>query len=146
MRPYFFYGYYLPWIRRLSAWLFAPAFLVVAWGELWPHPPSLPGPWSWDKADHFTAYFGLALLATLGWGLRRSLFGIFLVVVALSGTLELLQYAVGREPELMDMVANIAGAVIGTATGAGYLAVPRKLSPTSKQSTEGGDASGQARD
>lgn len=122
----FFHGYYLPWVRFLSAWSFVPAVLLVAWGELWPHPPALPGPWSWDKADHFTAYFGLALLATLGWGLRRSLSGVFLGVLALGGALEALQWVVGRDAEWADLVANFAGAVAGMAIGAGYLAVPRK--------------------
>ena len=93
---------------------------------MWPHPPTLPGPWSWDKADHFTAYFGLALLASLGWGLRRTLLRVFLGIIALSGVLEVLQWVVGRNAELADMVANITGAIVGTAIGAAYLAVPRK--------------------
>jgi len=77
----FFHGIFLPWVRRAGAWLFWPALAVVAWGELTPHPPTLPGPWLWDKLDHFTAYFGLMLLSTLGWGLRRSLVWVFLAVV-----------------------------------------------------------------
>jgi hypothetical protein len=60
----FFHGIFLPWVRRAGAWLFWPALAVVAWGELTPHPPALPGPLLWDKAQHFTAYFGLSLLAT----------------------------------------------------------------------------------
>ncbi|HMH65741.1 MAG TPA: hypothetical protein VK515_09150, partial [Rhizomicrobium sp.] len=67
----FFHGIFLPWVRRFGAWLFWPALAVVAWGELTPHPPRLEGPLMWDKLDHFTAYFGLTLLASLGWGLRR---------------------------------------------------------------------------
>lgn len=69
----FFHGIFLPWVRRAGAWLFWPALAVVAWGEPTLHPPSLPGPLQWDKAEHFTAYFGLALLASLGWGLAMGI-------------------------------------------------------------------------
>src|SRR5438132_700734 len=109
----FFHGIFLPWIRRAGAWLFWPALTVVAWGELTPHPPPLPSPLQWDKLEHFTAYFGLALLAALGWGLRRSLVWIFLSVVALGGVLEILQTLVGRDGEWGDFLANDLGAVAG---------------------------------
>jgi len=93
----FFHGIFLPWMRRIGKIMFLPALIVVAWGELTPHPPRLAGPWLWDKLDHFTAYFGLSLLATLGWGLRRSLAWVFLGVVALGGALEIIQTLVGRD-------------------------------------------------
>jgi VanZ family protein len=123
----FFHGIFLPWVRCASAWLFWPALAVVAWGELTPHPPSLPGPLQWDKAEHFTAYFGLALLASLGWGLRRSLAWIFLGVVALGGALEIAQTMVGRDGEWSDFAANDLGALAGLALGITYLALPRRL-------------------
>ena len=91
----FFRGIFLPWIRRAGAWLFWPAALVVIWGELTPEPPDLEGPLLWDKLDHFVAYFGLALLASLGWGLRRSLLWVFLGVLAMGAGLEALQAVVG---------------------------------------------------
>jgi VanZ family protein len=123
----FFHGYFLPWVRRAGAWLFLPALAVVAWGELTPHPPHLEGPLLWDKADHFIAYFGLALLAALGWGLRRSLLLVVLGVIALGGILELLQAVTGRDAEWGDMLANTLGALCGAALAAAYLAVPRRL-------------------
>ena len=123
----FFHGIFLPWIRRAGAWLFWPAMAVVAWGELTPHPPTLPGPWMWDKAAHFTAYFGLSLLAALGWGLRRSLVWVFLAVVALGGALEILQTIVGRDGEWGDFFANDLGALAGLAVAIIYLAAPRTL-------------------
>jgi len=83
----FFHGIFLPWVRRAGAWLFWPALAVVVWGELTPHPPKLAA-LLWDKAEHFIAYFGLTLLASLGWGLRRSLVFVFIAVVALGGALE----------------------------------------------------------
>jgi VanZ family protein len=87
----------------------------------------LPGPWLWDKAQHFTAYFGLSLLATLAWGLKRSLVWVFLGVVALGGGLEILQALVGRDGNWGDFFANDLGALTGLALASAYLAVPRRL-------------------
>jgi VanZ family protein len=123
----FFRGIFLPWIRRFGAWLFWPALAVVAWGELTPHPPQLEGPLMWDKLDHFIAYFGLTLLATLAWGLRRSLIWVFLAVVALGGALEILQTMVGRDGEWGDFAANDLGALAGLGLATAYLAVPRRI-------------------
>ena len=117
----------MPWIRRAGAVLFWPALAIVIWGELTPHPPKLAGPWLWDKLDHFTAYFGLMLLSTLGWGLRRSLAWVFLGVVGLGGGLEILQALVGRDGEWGDFFANDLGAVLGLAAAVVYLAMPRRL-------------------
>jgi VanZ family protein len=124
----FFNGIFLPWVRRAGRWLLLPAILVVAWGELTPHPPHLADEiFGWDKAEHFTAYFGIAVLATLGWGLRRSLVWVFLGVVALGGTLELLQMVTGRDAEWLDQLANTLGAATGMALAVLYLAIPRHL-------------------
>jgi VanZ family protein len=123
----FFHGIFLPWMRRIGLVMFWPAVIVVIWGELTPHPPKLAGPWLWDKLDHFTAYFGLALLATLGWGLRRSLVWVFLGVVALGGCLEIIQSLVGRDGTWGDFFANDLGALLGLAAAAAYLAMPRRL-------------------
>ena len=123
----FFRGVFLPWLRRAGAWLFWPAAILVTWGELTPKPPQLEGPFLWDKLDHFTAYFGLALLATLGWGLKRSLVWVFLAVLAMGAGLEGLQALVGRDAEWGDMLANGLGALAGMILAALYLAVPRPL-------------------
>jgi VanZ family protein len=123
----FFHGIFLPWIRRAGAVLFWPALAVVIWGELTPHPPKLAGPLLWDKLDHFTAYFGLSLLSTLGWGLRRSLIWVFLAVVSLGGGMEILQTLVGRDGEWGDFLANDLGALLGLVVATAYLAMPRRL-------------------
>ena len=123
----FFHGIFLPWMRRIGKVMFWPALIVVAWGELTPHPPRLAGPFQWDKLDHFIAYFGLSLLATLAWGLRRSLVWVFLAVVALGGSLEIIQSFVGRDAEWGDFLANDLGAMLGLALAIAYLAVPRRL-------------------
>ena len=123
----FFHGIFLPWLRRAGKVMFWPALIIVAWGELTPHPPRLAGPWLWDKLDHFTAYFGLSLLATLAWGLRRSLVWVFLGVVALGGSLEIAQILVGRDGEWGDFFANDLGALLGLTMASAYLAIPRRL-------------------
>ena len=120
----FFQGIFLPWVRRAGAWLFWPGVAVVAWGELTPHPPAAAA-LLWDKAEHFIAYFGLSLMAALGWGLRRSLAFVFLGVVALSGALEIIQSYVGRDAEWGDFFANGLGAIAGLAVAVVYLMMPR---------------------
>ncbi|MDB5736038.1 MAG: hypothetical protein JWP16_877 [Alphaproteobacteria bacterium] len=124
----FFRGKFLPWVRRAGLWLFLPALAVVAWGELTPHPPHIADEvFGWDKAEHFTAYFGLALLASLAWGLRRSVLLVLLGVIALGGALEILQSFTGRDAEWLDEFANSLGAMAGTALACAYLAIPRHL-------------------
>jgi VanZ family protein len=123
----FFHGIFLPWIRRAGTVLFWPALAVVIWGELTPHPPELAGPLMWDKLAHFIAYFGLALLSTLAWGLRRSLVWLFLALVALGGGMEILQALLGRDADWGDFLANDLGILTGLAMAAAYLAVPRQL-------------------
>jgi VanZ family protein len=121
----FFHGIFLPWVRRAGALLFWPALAVVTWGELTPHPPKAVA-LLWDKAEHFIAYFGLTLLASLGWGLRRSLVWVFAAMVALGGTLEILQSFVGRDAEWGDFFANDLGALAGLALAVVYLLLPRR--------------------
>jgi VanZ family protein len=102
-------------VKRAAFWLLWPAIAVIAWGELTPHPPQeVDSIFGWDKAEHFTAYFGLALMGVLGWSGRR-VFLILLGVLALGGGLEILQAFVGRDAEWGDMLANTLGAITGTA-------------------------------
>lgn len=122
----FFHGIFLPWVRRAGAWLFWPALAVVVWGELTPHPPEVTA-LLWDKAEHFIAYFGLTLMASLAWGLRRSLVWVFAAMVTLGGALEILQSFVGRDAEWGDFFANDLGALAGLGVAAVYLAIPRRL-------------------
>ena len=121
----FFRGIFLPKVRRAGSWLFWPALAVVAWGELTPHLPKVAA-LLWDKAEHFIAYFGLALLASLGWGLRRSLVFVFAAVVGLGGVLEILQSFVGRDAEWGDFFANTLGALTGLVLAVVYLSIPRR--------------------
>lgn len=125
MRSPFFRDIFRPWLRRAGAGLFLPALAVVCWGELIPHPPSLPGPWEWDKADHLTAYFGLGLFAVLGWGRRGTYVWLWLGVTAIGGCLEVVQSFIGRDAEWGDILANSTGAAVAVGLGAAYLSIPR---------------------
>ena len=73
---------------------------------------------AWDKAQHFTAYFGLATMATMVLGLNRRLALAILGVILLGGALEILQGYTGRDPDIFDFWPNAVGALRGTVVAA----------------------------
>jgi VanZ family protein len=103
---------------RLAFVLFWPALALVVWGELTPHPPTIHAP---DKLLHFTAYFGLAGIATVALQRGRGVLVALLCLVALGGALEIVQSFTGRDAEMLDEVANAVGATLGTVVGLGFL-------------------------
>jgi VanZ family protein len=112
---------FLKFLRLLSLWLFWPGVALIVWGELTPQPPHLEGLLSWDKLDHFVAYFGLAAMATTITGLRPRLIWLIGGIILFSGMLELVQAVMGRDAELLDLAANSAGALSGLLTAATIL-------------------------
>jgi VanZ family protein len=113
-------------LRRLSVWLFWPGLLVVIWGELKPGTSS-PDIHLWDKLLHFTAYFGLALMATLAMRARRPIAWVVFWIIVFGGVLEIVQSFVGRDAEVLDEVANTMGALTGWALGWGLFILHGKL-------------------
>jgi VanZ family protein len=107
----------LRFLQFLSRWLFWPGLLLITWGELTPHPPGLGGLFGWDKLEHFTAYFGLASMATMVQGTRFSLAWAILGIILFGGALEILQGYTGRDPDIMDFTANSIGALGGLGAG-----------------------------
>ena len=105
-------------LRFLSLWLFWPGVALIVWGELTPHPPDLGAVFGWDKLEHFTAYFGLAGMATMAIGLKPRLPPTILDIILLGGLLELLQGLTGRDPDIWDFIANSIGALSGLGVGA----------------------------
>ena len=101
----------------LSTWLFWPGLVLVAWGELTPHPPDLTPILAWDKVQHFIAYFGLAGMATMMFGFGPRLARAIFAIILFSGILEILQGFTGRDPEVLDFVANSMGALAGFGVG-----------------------------
>jgi VanZ family protein len=106
----------MKWSHILALYLFWPAIVLVAWGELTPQPPGMEAV-IWDKALHFTAYFGLAGLATVALDARKQALWAVLSLAILGGVLEILQGFTGRDPSLYDEVANILGAGSGGCCG-----------------------------
>jgi VanZ family protein len=102
------------WLPRAAFWLFWPALIVVIWGELTPHPPTIHAS---DKFLHFLAYFGLAGLASTALRYRRAVILAALGLIALGGALEILQLFTGRDAEWLDEAANTVGVLTGTCTG-----------------------------
>src|SRR5256885_1330311 len=100
------------------------ALLLVYWGIIF-RGTHTPGPGAlqvgtWDKVVHFSAYLGLALLLCLAGtsffrSPRRLYFGV-IALAALYGMVdELTQLLVpGRTAELLDWLADVAGAALGT--------------------------------
>lgn len=111
-------------LRRLALVLFWPGVALIVWGELTPNPPS-ELQHVWDKAEHFTAYFGLAAMVTLVLGFSRRLYWALPGVLVLAGALEILQAYTGRDPEWSDMLANSLGWLAGIAVAALFLLASR---------------------
>ena len=106
------------WLPRIAFWLFWPALIVVAWGELTPHPPSIHAS---DKFLHFLAYFGLAGLATTALRHRRAIILAAIALILFGGTLEILQAFTGRDAEWLDEAANTIGVRTGACAGLLFL-------------------------
>jgi VanZ family protein len=94
--------------------MFIPALAVVIWGELKPGHGDLE---TWDKALHFTAYFGLAAIAAVALGTSRQAIGAAVGLAAFGGVLEIVQGFVGRDAEWGDALANALGTCAGLAAG-----------------------------
>jgi len=120
----------MKWSHVLALYMFWPAVLLVAWGELTPNPPDFTA-LVWDKILHFIAYFGLAGMATVALDARRPAVWAVLALICLGGLLEVLQGLTGRDPDVFDQVANTIGAVLGG--GCGWLLMtmlePKPLLP-----------------
>ena len=110
----------MKWSHALALYLFWPAVVLVAWGELTPHPPSIVALF-WDKSLHFTAYFGLAGMATMALGEGKRAAWATLGLIVLGGVLEILQGFTGRDPDIYDELANTLGALTGG--GAAWLLI-----------------------
>jgi VanZ family protein len=113
-------------LRTASRVLFIPGFALVVWGELRPsidNPQALP----WDKLLHFTAYFGLAAMASLALRGRRSAAVALLALIVFGGFLEIVQGYVGRDADVLDELANTLGALAGYAAGWAVLQLHGKL-------------------
>jgi len=113
---------FLHHIRRIDSWLIAPALLIVIFGEL-TH-SSVVGvleSYVWDKALHFSAYFGLSLMTTIAVRANRNALWWALGLVLLGGALEIIQGFTGRDADIFDELANTLGVLTGL--GFGWLGI-----------------------
>ena len=125
------------WFRQSCRWLFVPALAVVIWGELRPstHGPDVV----WDKLLHFTAYFGLASIATVALRERRRAIWAAFALAAFGGILEIVQGFVGRDAEWGDELANVIGVISGVAAGLLTLQLLRRWAPQASGAAGGAD-------
>lgn len=107
----------LHWFRQIDAWLVVPAIAAVIWGELAHSALIATLEFDiWDKALHFTAYFGLALMATIAVRAKPQRFVWWaLGLIVLGGALEIVQGMTGRDADIWDETANTLGVLAGTA-------------------------------
>ncbi len=106
-------------IRQVDAWLILPAILFVIYGELTHDKLAEVLTFGiWDKALHFTAYFGLCVMTTVAVRAseRRALSWAFGLVV-MGGALEIIQGLTGRDADVFDELANTLGVVVGFGVG-----------------------------
>lgn len=106
----------MKWSQTLALYLFWPAIALVVWGELTPADSTLETH-IWDKFLHFTAYFGMAGIATVGFGARKTAVWALLGLIALGGTLEILQGLTGRDMSIYDELTNTLGVLTGGFAG-----------------------------
>lgn len=101
-------------------------FVIIAILSLWPldHLPEVPGS---DKTHHLIAYMTLMFPVAL----RRPRYWLVigLVVIALSGLIELLQPYVNRHGEWLDLAANTAGILGGGVLGS----LCRRFNPPTRE-------------
>jgi VanZ family protein len=104
-------------LRQIDSWLIAPALLVVIYGELAHNPLGQLEVHVWDKLLHFTAYFGLSLMATIAVRADRRVLWWAIGLVALGGVLEIVQGMTGRDCDIYDELANAIGVLVGSGLG-----------------------------
>jgi VanZ family protein len=71
----------------------------------------------WDKALHFTAYFGLAAMTTIAVRADRRALWWAVGLIALGGALEIIQGMTGRDADIFDELTNTLGVLTGLAIG-----------------------------
>lgn len=105
---------FLPGAVRAPALLavrlvFAAACLVVAYGVFMP-PGGGPPLMLWDKAEHFTAFFGLMFLAMAAFP-RTSLLKLGVILSVAGAAIEVIQATplVHRDADVLDWAADTLG-------------------------------------
>nr|WP_309502450.1 VanZ family protein [uncultured Roseovarius sp.] len=99
---------------RVAWWLTAALVLLIGFVTLTPIPQMQTMSHS-DKLQHFVAFSVLALPLSLAY--PRYFLGVFIAAVAYGGLIEVIQPHVGRSAEMLDVLADAAGALAGGIVG-----------------------------
>jgi VanZ family protein len=105
-------GAFLEAARLADAVLFWPVLAFVLWGELRPEVPTVLQGVN-DKFLHVVSYLILGAMAAGAITQRRRVKWAILGLIILGAVIELIQAFVGRDPSLLDAIANGAGAIAG---------------------------------
>jgi VanZ family protein len=112
--------------RRLARILFLLAAAAITVLSLLPQ-HDLPKVGVSDKLEHLLSYFVLAILGSFAVRERRSLLYLFVLLCVMGGVIELLQaFSPGRSPDIVDAIADGAGAAAGVLIGAAFALVRRR--------------------
>jgi VanZ family protein len=113
-------------LRKRFRWILTglvSAIILVL--SLIPQLPHAMNPFSYsDKLEHFAAYFvlGLCLCISIEQGnSRRALIIAAACAFAYGALIEFLQFFTHRQPELLDLAANLLGALCGALAGSAIL-------------------------
>ncbi len=100
-------------VGRVAFWGLGAAVLIAAVIPAEDHPPDLFG---WDKANHFVAFYALALLGALAFP-RRSAVILGAWLSGLGGLIEVLQAipVLHRDSDIVDWLTDNAGIVAALA-------------------------------
>ncbi len=126
-------------ISRWIGWILALYWLAMFSGTHYPKAPEVAMGAN-DKVLHFSGYMGLAFLLTvwrsfdkrIGW-LRLT--GILAIVMAYGACDEITQIPVGRDCDLVDWLADTAGAILGVGLATGMLSLWRRDRPQAGEAT-----------
>jgi VanZ family protein len=112
--------------RRIARILFLLAAAAITVLSLLPQ-HDLPKVGVSDKIEHLLSYFVLAILGSFAVREQRSLLYLFVLLCVMGGVIELLQaFSPGRSPDIVDAIADGAGAAAGVLIGAAFALVRRR--------------------
>ena len=99
-------------LTALARIAMALATALILWGTLWRDaPPAGPEIPYFDKLMHLVAFAAWAGLLRLAWG--GPVWAVIAIGAGFGAAIELIQPLTGRQAELADLAADIAGCVIG---------------------------------
>jgi len=99
-----------PMVLRGARAVFFLACAVVAGAAVIPREDNPPDPFGWDKANHFVAFYGVALLGAFAFP-RLSAVVLAAWLAGLGAAIEVVQAipALHRDGDIVDLLTDVAG-------------------------------------